>query len=228
MIVDDFPDEDGLKRLCSELLESLSRPYDVDGKEIVIGASLGVAVFPRDGKTAEELSKKADLALYRAKAEGRGGFRFYDEELEVGVRTRRAMESGLRKALHAGEFELHYQPLIDVRGNTLLGFEALLRWIRNEALVPPAEFIPLAEETGLINSIGEWVVSEACSEASKWPTSIGIAINLSPVQFRDRNLVPSIVGPWSDPASHHRAWNSRSPSRCCSERLTQISILLRS
>ena len=134
------------------------------------------------------------MALYRAKSDGRGAFRFFEPEMDARMQTRRVLELDLRQALAAGEFELHYQPLVTVATARITGFEALIRWNHpTRGLVPPMEFIPLAEEIGLIVPIGEWVVRQACAEAAGWPDDIRIAINLSPVQFKSSNLIPTIV-----------------------------------
>ncbi len=180
--------------LARRLLMSIGQPYDIDGARCVIGASIGVAVAPTDGATADALLKNADLALYQSKNEGRGRYHFYESEMDNRVRERRAMEIDLGRALAANEFELHYQPVIDLKTRSIERFEALLRWRHPvRGIIPPAAFIPLAEETGLITKIGEWVIKEACATARDWPSHIGVAVNLSPVQFRDETLVLKIV-----------------------------------
>ena len=159
------------------------------------GTSIGIAIAPRDGADSDEILKSADLALYSAKNGGRGSFRFFEPELDRLMRARRDLERDLRSALVNGEFELHYQPFINAESGEISGCEALLRWHHPErGLVMPAEFIPLAEETGLIVPIGEWVLRTACAEAAKWPADLKIAVNLSPAQFRSKELVPVIVG----------------------------------
>lgn len=179
--------------LAERIVTLLSEPYDIDGQRIVIGASAGIALAPADGETSELLLKNADMALYRAKEDGRRLYRFFEPGMDHKLRTRRAMELELRKALAGGEFELYYQPLVTAKTGAVSGFEALLRW-RNSAgvMVPPAEFIPLAEEIGLIMPLGEWVLRQACLEAASWPGDLKVAVNLSPVQFRDGNL-PGLV-----------------------------------
>ena len=166
-------------------------PIELDGHR---SSSAPASASPSRRTTAtdpDQLLKNADLALYRAKAEGRGTFRFFEPEMDARMQARRALELDLRKALVNGEFELYYQPLVNLRADAIRGFEALLRWNHPErGLVPPAEFIPLAEETGLIVPIGEWVLRQACAEAATWPDDIKVAVNLSPVQFKSRNLVP--------------------------------------
>jgi predicted signal transduction protein with EAL and GGDEF domain len=141
----------------------------------------------------DQLLKHADLALYRAKADGRSTFRFFEPEMDAQLQARRAMEVDLRKALANREFELYYQPQINIRANEISGFEALLRWRHPErGIISPVEFIPVAEDIGLIAALGEWVVEQACLEAASWPDGIKVAVNLSPVQFRFRGLVQSV------------------------------------
>ncbi|WP_426422540.1 putative bifunctional diguanylate cyclase/phosphodiesterase [Bradyrhizobium genosp. A] len=179
---------------ASRLIRILSAPYEIDGHELVIAASIGIALAPGDGASSEELMRNADMALYRAKQDGRGTHRFFEPEMDRQAQRRREMELDLRRAFANREFELHYQPLVDVATNTISGFEALLRWRHpKKGMVSPAEFIPVAEDIGLIVSLGEWVLREACNEAAKWPTQIKVAVNLSPVQFRSRNLVQLVI-----------------------------------
>jgi diguanylate cyclase (GGDEF)-like protein len=181
--------------LARRIVEVLAQPIIIDDHEINTGASIGIAVAPTDGTAADHLIKCADLALYRAKADGRSRFRFFETDMDTRLREKRALEIDLRKALTAGEFELAYQPQIRSSDGELTGMEALLRW--NHAArgnVPPAEFIPLAEETGLIVPLGEWVLRRACAEAASWPRPIRIAVNLSPAQFKSRGLVATVTG----------------------------------
>ncbi len=180
--------------LARELVEVISRSIEIDGQEINSGVSIGIALAPNDGRAADHLMKCADLALYRAKAEGRGTFRFFEPDMDARIQARRALEVDLRRALAAGEFSLAYQPQINLASNELIAMEALLRWTHAErGSVPPAEFIPLAEEMGLIVPLGEWVLREACKEAARWPDPIKVAVNLSPVQFRNRGLVTMVT-----------------------------------
>ncbi|CAN5297641.1 EAL domain-containing protein [soil metagenome] len=172
-----------------QLIETLSAPYDIDGLELVIGASIGIAISPGDGESSEELLRNADMALYRAKSEGGGVHHFFEKEMDRHAQRRRDMEIDLRRALANGEFELHYQPLVDLAQDRIVAFEALLRWHHPvKGMISPADFIPVAEDIGLIVPLGEWVLREACLQAAKWPSDIKVAVNLSPAQFRSRGL----------------------------------------
>src|SRR4051794_38282990 len=170
-------------------------PYEVLGHQVVVGASVGVALAPGDGQDPDELLKRADMALYRAKADGRGTFRSFEPGMDARLQARRLLELDLRKALPAGELELHYQPLVDLRTGAVSALEALLRW-RHPArgLVPPGEFVPLAEEIGLIVPVGGWVLARACADAAGWPGGVRVAVNLSAAQFRGRELVAAVIG----------------------------------
>src|SRR3954453_20795072 len=181
-------------KLARKLVEVISEPIQIDGQEINSGVSIGIALAPNDGSAADHLMKCADLALYRAKAEGRGTFRFFEPDMDARIQARRALEVDLRRALVAGEFSIAYQPQINLAANELIAMEALLRWNHAErGPVPPSEFIPLAEETGLIVPLGEWVLREACKNAAQWPASVRVAVNLSPVQFRNPGLVTMVT-----------------------------------
>ena len=178
----------------SRLIKTLSACYEIDGIEVVIGASIGIALSPGDGESTEELMRNADMALYRAKSDGGGVHRFFEREMDRQAQKRRDMELDLRRAFTNGEFELHYQPLVDIAADRISGFESLLRWRHPEkGMISPADFIPVAEDIGLIVSLGEWVLREACAEAAKWPADVKVAVNLSPVQFRSRNLVQVVI-----------------------------------
>ena len=179
--------------LAGRLVELLSAPFQVDGHQIVVGVSVGIALAAEGIEEPEALLKRADLALCRAKAEGRGAFRFFEEEMDARMQERRRLELDLRAALALEQFELFYQPLVNATSGVVGGFEALLRWQHPErGLVSPAVFIPMAEEIGLIGAIGGWVLRTACAEAATWPGNVRVAVNLSPVQFRDRSL-PALV-----------------------------------
>ena len=177
---------DGAAELARELLDRLSMPFDIDGHSVQIGACIGIALSADDGASAEGLLKSADLALHGAKADERGTYRFFEPAMNDRLQIRREIEMGLRVALADGQLELHFQPLVRLADGRLQAFEALLRWRHpTRGLVPPDKFIPLAEEIGLINSIGVWVLHEACATAAKWPSSVRIAVNVSAVQFKD-------------------------------------------
>jgi diguanylate cyclase (GGDEF)-like protein len=180
--------------LAENIIQSIHAPYDLDHQQVNVGVSIGIALAPNDGADPNQLLKHADLALYRAKAEGRGSYDFFEPEMDLRMRARREMELDLRKALSNGEFEVYYQPLVNMQRNEVCGFEALLRWHHPyRGMVSPAEFIPVAEDIGLIVPIGEWALRRACSEAAGWPHDIKIAVNLSPAQFKSQNLVQSVV-----------------------------------
>ena len=180
-------------RLAERLIAAIGEPFEVDGHVIVAGASVGISLAPGDGVDADELMRGADMALYQSKAKGRGAYTFFESSMDEQVRARRRMEDDLRAALAEGQFHLHYQPVVSATDRRVNSFEALLRWdhpVRGP--VPPAEFIPAAEEIGLIVPIGEWVAREACKEAAKWPAAVNIAINISAVQFGSPGLVEAI------------------------------------
>jgi diguanylate cyclase (GGDEF)-like protein len=180
--------------LARRIVEELSNPYEIDGHRIVIGASVGIAVSPRDGSSADTLLKNADMALYRSKSEGRGLWRFFEPEMDVKAQARRNLELDLRHAVAAGEFEVHYQPLINLKTGRVSTCEALLRWPHPQrGMISPAEFIPIAEEMGLIVEIGHWVLRRACLDCAQWPSEVHVAINLSPIQFRHGNVVRAIT-----------------------------------
>ena len=180
--------------LAEKICVALGEPFDLGEHQVTAGTSIGIAIAPDDGENSEKILKSADLALYSAKNDGRGTFRFFEPELDQRMHARRNLERDMRSALVNDEFELHYQPVVDIRSGEISGCEALLRWHHPErGLVMPAEFIPLAEETGLIVPIGEWVLRTACAEAAKWPAHLRIAVNLSPAQFRSKKLVPVVL-----------------------------------
>jgi diguanylate cyclase (GGDEF)-like protein len=187
-------DEPGISGLAGRLLDAISQPYEIDGQSVVVGGSIGIALAPADGVTADTLMKKADLALYRAKSDGRGRFALFESAMEQHLVERRRLEIELRNAFVLGEFELYYQPVVKVKTRRIVACEALMRW-RNESrgVVSPATFIPLAEETGLIIQMGEWALNRACLEAARWPAQIRVAVNLSPVQFRSGTLVEAVA-----------------------------------
>jgi diguanylate cyclase (GGDEF)-like protein len=180
--------------LAQRVIKRLSEPYDIDGHQAVIGASVGISIGPVDGTSPDRLLRNADLALYRAKADGRGTHRFFEPVMDLQMQTRRLMEQDLRKALPAGEFELHYQPVVNLASKEISGFEALIRWNHpTKGMISPASFIPLAEEIGFIVPMGEWVVRQACATAAQWPDNLHIAVNISAVQFRNPGLMQVIT-----------------------------------
>jgi diguanylate cyclase (GGDEF)-like protein len=188
------PERSDLGPLAARIVDTLGRPYLIDGHLINIGASVGVAVAPADGTEHAELLRSADLALYHAKQSGRGTHVFFAPPMDSRARARRALEIDLRKALALGEFELYYQPQVDLDTHSVVGFEALLRWRHPErGLVSPVEFVPLAEEIGLIVPLGEWVMREACREAMGWPNAVSVAVNVSSHQFSDSARLVDLV-----------------------------------
>jgi diguanylate cyclase (GGDEF)-like protein len=181
--------------LAQRIIKSMSEPFDIDGRQAVVGASVGIAVGPGDGSSPDDLLRNADLALYRAKGDGRGTFRFFESEMDLQMQARRILEQDLRKALPAGEFELYYQPVVNLASNEVSGFEALIRWNHPEqGVVAPGAFIPLAEDIGLIVPIGEWVIRQACATAARWPEDLHVAVNISAIQFRNPGLLQVIIG----------------------------------
>jgi diguanylate cyclase (GGDEF)-like protein len=182
------------EQLAQRIREVVSAPYEIDGHNVVVGTSIGIALAPSDGASTDQLLKNADLALYRAKAGGRGAHCFFEARMGEELQTRRLIELDLRRALAAGEFEVYYQPLVNLSDGAITGYEALLRWQHPErGFISPAEFIPIAEEIGLIVPIGEWVLRQACAQASKWRHDVKIAVNLSAVQLRSRDLVQVVM-----------------------------------
>jgi len=181
--------------IANRIIDRVSRPYHFDGQLVQLGISIGITMAPGDGMTPGTLLKNADLALYRAKTDGRGLWRLYDPEMDERLQGRRALQAALRQALPRQEFRVEYQPIIDFNDRRIIGAEALLRWQHPErGLLGPGEFIALAEESGLIGQIGEFVLTQACATAARWPADITVAVNLSPLQFRDPGLVQMING----------------------------------
>jgi diguanylate cyclase (GGDEF)-like protein len=180
--------------LAVRVIDNMNEQFEIEGHKLSIGASIGIALAPEDGTDCDELMKKADMALYRAKADGRNGYAFFDPAMTAEVDARHTMENDLRRAIVKGEFELQYQPVIDVMTRRICGAEALLRWRHpTRGLINPVEFIPVAEETGLIVPIGEWVLQRACADAVEWPPHVKVAVNLSSVQFKRGNLLDVIL-----------------------------------
>jgi predicted signal transduction protein with EAL and GGDEF domain len=192
LIVADGPQPATASALADRLLAAVAGDFEVEGLQLRIGLSIGGAVYPTDGADAKSLMHNADAALYRAKAEARGSARFFELEMDTRLRERLALRNDLRLAIDRGELRLHYQPQLKMAGEPV-GFEALVRWqCPKRGTVAPGTFIPIAEESSLIISVGEWVLREACREAASWPQPLTIAVNISPIQFRHDDL-PRLV-----------------------------------
>src|SRR2546423_72312 len=186
-------------RLAQEIISAFAHPFLIDGREIVGAASVGISLAPRDGNTSNDLLKHADVALSRAKKTGAGAIRFFEPSDDASARARRELQADLAAAIERDELFLVYQPFFDLRENRVTGFEALLRWHHPvRGLVPPAEFIPIAEESGLIHSIGNWVVRRASEALSQWPANIRVAVNVSAVQFQNANILQTFVSALAD------------------------------
>jgi predicted signal transduction protein with EAL and GGDEF domain len=190
ILLPDIEGTDDVEVIARRVVNILGDPYMIEGQRVIISASIGVAIAPEHGTSYETLLKNADMALYLAKREGRSTWRFFEAEMEVKLQARRAMELDLREALAGGQFEVFYQPIFDLSQSRIAAFEALVRWRHPErGLISPAEFIPLAEEMGLIAELGEWVLRQACSEAATWPAHTRVAVNVSAIQFKDDGLL---------------------------------------
>ena len=194
IVVRDASDRGRVDKVAHSIIEQLSRPYEVEHHTLYVGASVGSAVGPRDGQTVETLMRNADLALYRAKDEGGSVHCVYEPSLHANAEERRQLEFALRRALESNELYLNYQPVVDARSEAILGFEALLRWKNAElGFIPPDKFIPLAEDTRLIVPIGDWVLREACREATRWPDHVKAAVNVSGEQLLDPRFAGTVV-----------------------------------
>jgi diguanylate cyclase (GGDEF)-like protein len=181
--------------LVARIYQAIRQPCECLGHQLAADASIGIALSPQDGTDLDQLLKNADLAMYGAKADGRRTYRFFEPDMDARVKARRTLELDLRQAIVEGGFELYYQPLVNLRNNRVTGCEALLRWHHPErGMISPAEFIPVAEETGLINQLGEWVLTAACAEAATWPHHVKLAVNVSPVQFKSQTLAMKVAG----------------------------------
>jgi diguanylate cyclase (GGDEF)-like protein len=185
--------------LVARIYQGLRTPFDCRGHRLASDASIGIAIAPRDGSDLFDLLKNADLAMYAAKAAGRRTYRFFDPAMEQQAIRRRELEADLRTALERGAFELHYQPQVDLRSDEVTGCEALLRWRHPvRGMVSPADFVPVAEETGLIEEIGQWVLRTACAEAATWPAHVRVAVNVSPIQFKSGTLALKVAAALAD------------------------------
>ncbi|WP_257167788.1 EAL domain-containing protein [Bradyrhizobium sp. SRS-191] len=181
-------------QLCRRLLQAIADPYLIDGSSVTIGATIGIAMAPNDGDDAEKLLKNADMALSRAKTETRGSFSYFESGMDARAQSRRKIETELRDAIQRDVLQPHYQPLIDLVTGRITGFEALVRWPHPErGMIPPSEFIPIAEETGLISGLGRSMLRQACSDAAKWPDEVRVAVNMSPLQFRVGNVLSLVM-----------------------------------
>jgi diguanylate cyclase (GGDEF)-like protein len=186
------PDE--VSDLVTRVLDAIREPYECLGHQVTTDASIGIALAPQHGADLDQILKNADMAMYAAKSAGRRTYRFFEPEMDTQVKARRILEMDLRQAISDGALEVHYQPCVSLRDSKITGCEALLRWRHAErGMISPAEFIPIAEETGLINQLGEWVLTTACAEAATWPDDIMLAVNVSPVQFKSGTLALKVV-----------------------------------
>ncbi|WP_083224591.1 putative bifunctional diguanylate cyclase/phosphodiesterase [Sphingomonas panacis] len=193
VVLPGMTEREALGAIARAVIESLSQPYSIDGSAITIGCSIGIAIAPGDGADSETMVRNADLALYGAKGDGRGIHRFFEPEMLDGARSRKQIEDDLRRALTADQFHVAYQPVVSTASERIVGYEALVRWEHpTRGAISPAEFVPVAEDCGLIEAIGEWVLRTACIEAATWPSDVRVAVNVSPIQFANPAL-PTIV-----------------------------------
>jgi diguanylate cyclase (GGDEF)-like protein len=193
LIVPSVRSRPAIEELAKCMIEAAQKPFNIGGHRICSGISIGIAIGPCDGKNSDDLLIAADLALYAVKAQGRGNYKFYNAAMNRELKERRQLEVDLRDAVERNELELYYQPILNLRSNILTGFEALARWRHpRNGMVPPTVFIPLAEDTGLIEPLGEWALREACRRAVHWPKNLNIAVNLSPIQFSNPNLIEMV------------------------------------
>jgi diguanylate cyclase (GGDEF)-like protein/PAS domain S-box-containing protein len=194
VVIKDAKTDAQLTTIAQKIIHDLSQPYEVDHHTLYIGASVGSAIGPRDGRTVETLIRSADLALYRSKDQGGGSYHAYETQLHAFAEERRVLEIALRRALERNELQLHYQPVVNSQSHMIESFEALLRWNNPElGSVSPAKFIPIAEEARLIRPIGEWALRTACFEAARWPSTVRVAVNVSAEQLLDANFVTTVV-----------------------------------
>ena len=190
----EFEGAEDVSRLAERICSAIKVPYDLGGLQASVDVSIGIARAPTEAIRSAELMKRADVALYRAKGDGRSVYRFFEPGMFARIAARRALETDLRNGIARGEFQMFYQPVVNIEDNRIVGLEGLLRWHHpDRGTISPAEFIPVAEETGLIVPLGEWVIRQACSDAANWPSEIKIAVNLSPAQFRNHNLAQAVI-----------------------------------
>jgi len=181
-------------KLANRVIDLIAQPFNIEGNEVNIATSIGIALAPEHAAKPDSLLKMADMALYRAKSSGRNCFCFFDPEMSAAASVRHELETELRRAIQQDQFELYYQPIIDSKSRKICGAEALVRWNNpTKGMISPDKFIPLAEESGLVTQIGEWVLQTACAEAVKWPSQVRVSVNLSPVQLRKRDLVDVVI-----------------------------------
>jgi diguanylate cyclase (GGDEF)-like protein len=186
---------DDVTDMVARMYQAIREPHDCLGHQITTDASIGIALAPQDGTDLDQLLKHADLAMYDAKAAGRRTYRFFEPGMDARVKARHQLELDLRHAIVTGEFEVHYQPIVDLKNDAVAGCEALLRWRHPErGMISPAEFIPIAEDAGLINELGDWVLRTACAEAARWPDNITLAVNVSPVQLKSQTMALKVLG----------------------------------
>jgi diguanylate cyclase (GGDEF)-like protein len=199
VILPDLDDRGKLGELAEKIIQIVSQPYSIDGMRAIIGTSAGIAIAPYDGIEKDEITRASDLALYAAKNGGRGQFRFYSSDLKDEEEERRLLLDDLREALAAGQIQLHYQPVVRTKDHVVVGFEALMRWEHPErGEVPPGLFISAAEESNLINQLGEWAVRRACEDAAQWPETVRVAVNVSAVQFNGNGFLSVVTNALAD------------------------------
>jgi diguanylate cyclase (GGDEF)-like protein len=185
---------EGAVALALRIIEAISVPFDLNGQQVEVGTSIGIALAPEDGVEPDELLRRADLALYSVKSSGRNDFCLFRNEMLEIVNTQQSAERELREAIAQRQFELHYQPVVDVKTRELRGVETLVRWRHpDKGMIAPDHFIPLAESTGLIVPLGEWILNQACADAANWPADVKVAINISAIQFKKGNLFEVIL-----------------------------------
>jgi predicted signal transduction protein with EAL and GGDEF domain len=189
IVAEDLEAPEDAMRLARRICTALGEPYQVNGHEVTTSASIGIVIGPHDREAPDALLKNADLALYRAKEDGRNTFRFFEPAMDAALQRRRKLETDLRNALRKNQLYLDYQPQFDLVTGSLSGYEALVRWWHpGEGEIPPTTFIPIAEETGLIVPLGEWILKTACAYATTWPLDTKLAVNLSPAQFKTQDV----------------------------------------